>query len=297
MKKIILGLVVVCCSVLLNSCGGFLKNDLEETVKLNDQQMLSYINTKNLNMTKADNGMYYQVTKTNPSGITVGLGDEVKMHYVLSLLDGTRIDSTERLKNAPLSAIFGGTIGLQGVLDAIGKLKEGERGFFLIPSYLAYGSQTQGKIPAKSVIVLDLEILRYRSEAKQIDEYIATGTGGATFVSRDTTASGVKVLKMTETTGTQLAVNQTATVKYTGYLASTIKQFDTGQIDVYLGSGSVVKGFEEGLQKLRVGEKAVLVFKSALGYGTQGRTDQTTGAYTIPPYSPLIFVVEIKATK
>jgi FKBP-type peptidyl-prolyl cis-trans isomerase len=297
MKKIVLGLVVVGCSVLLNACSGFLANDLEETVKLNEQQMLSYINTKNLQMTKADNGMYYQITKANAAGQKVELGDEVKIHYVISLLDGTKVDSTERLKNAPLSAIFGGTIGVQGVLDAINTLKEGERGLFLLPSYIAYGSQASNKVPANSVIVLDLEAVRYRTEAEQIDEYIATGTGGAVFVSRDTTASGVKVLKMTETTGTQLAANQTATVKYTGYLASTIKQFDTGQIDVYLGGGSVVKGFDEGLQKLRVGEKAVLVFKSALGYGTQGRQDQSTGAFVIPPYSPLIFVVEIKSTK
>ncbi len=296
MKKIVLGLVVVCCSVLLNSCSGFLANDLEETTTLNEQQMLSYINTKNLNMTKADNGMYYQITKTNAAGRKVTLGDEIKIHYVLSLLDGTKVDSTERLKNTPLSAIFPSTIGLQGVLDAISTLREGERGFFLIPSYLGYGTQTQGKIPAKSVIAFDLEIVRFRSEAQQIDEYIATGTN-TTFVSTDTTASGVKVLKINQTTGTQLASGQTATVKYTGYLASNIKQFDTGQIDVYLGGGSVVKGFEEGLQKLRVGEKAVLVFKSALGYGTEGRQDQSTGAYTIPPYAPLIFVVEIKATK
>ncbi|RFS15408.1 FKBP-type peptidyl-prolyl cis-trans isomerase [Emticicia sp. C21] len=294
MKKIVLGLVV-CCSVLLSSCGGFLANDLEETVKLNDQQMLNYINNKSLTMTKADNGMYYQMIKTNAAGKNVKIGDEVKFHYVMSLLDGTKIDSTERLKNAPASAIFGGTIGLQGLLDALNQLKEGERGFFLIPSYLAFGSQTQGKIPAKSVVAFDIEVLRYRSEEQQMQEYIDTGSN-TTFISKDTTASGVKVLKMVAGTGTQLAAGQTATVKYTGYLASNIKQFDTGQIDVYLGGGNVVKGFDEGLQKLKVGDKAVLVFRSELGYGVQGRQD-SNGAFVIPPYSPLIFVVEIKSTK
>ncbi|GAB3520951.1 FKBP-type peptidyl-prolyl cis-trans isomerase [Emticicia fontis] len=295
MKKIVLGLVV-CCAVLLASCNSFLSNDLEETTKLNDQQMLTYINAKNLKMTKADNGMYYQITQTNPTGQTVNVGDEVKVHYVMSLLDGTKIDSTQRLKNAPLSAIFGGTIGIQGVLEALLKLREGERGLFLLPSYLAFGSSTQGIVPGKSVIALDLEVMRYRTEAQQIDEYIATGTN-TTFLSSDTTASGVKVLKMVAGTGTKLAAGQTATVKYTGYLASTIKQFDTGQLDVYLAGGSVVKGFDEGLQALSVGDKAVLVFKSALGYGAQGSQNQSTGAYVIPPYSPLIFVVEIKSTR
>ncbi|WP_337042961.1 FKBP-type peptidyl-prolyl cis-trans isomerase [Emticicia sp. 17c] len=293
MKKVIL-VLVVCCAVLLGACGGFLENDAEQTIKQNDQEMVNYIAAKGLQMTKANNGMYYKITKTNPSGDSVGIGDEVKIHYTISLLDGTKIDSTERLKNAPFTGIYGGTIGLQGVLDAIFLLREGERGFFLLPSYLAYGSQTQGKIPGKSVIALDLEIVKYRSEEEQMAEYIATGTN-TTFVSTEKTASGVNVLKMIEKTGDLLKSGQTATVKYTGYLASNIKQFDTGQIDVYLGGGTVVKGFEEGLLRLRVGEKAVLVFPSSLGYAAKGSQNQQTGAYIIPPYSPLIFVVEVKS--
>jgi len=296
MKKIVLGLVV-CCAALLSSCGDFLKNDLEETVNKNEQEMLTFINSKNLKMTKASNGMYYQITKTNASGDTVQLGDEVVLHYSISLLDGTKVDSSERLTNKPTTAIYGGTIGLQGISDAISKLKRGERGTFLIPSYLAYGTQTYDKIPGKSVIVLDLEIVKFRSEDEQIEEYIATGMGSATVVSREKTESGLRVLKLTQTSGAQLVSGQTTGVVYNGYLASTIKEFDKGQIDVYLGSGSVVKGFEEGLLKLKVGEKAVLVFPSSIGYGTQGVRDQTTGAFKIPPYSPLIFVVEIKSVK
>lgn len=296
MKKIVLGLVV-CCTALLSSCGDFLNNDLEETVKKNEQEMLTYINSKNLNMTKASNGMYYQITKTNASGDTVQLGDEVTLHYVISLLDGTKVDSSERVNNKPVTVIYGGTIGLQGISDAISKLKMGERGTFLIPSYLAYGTQQQGKIPGKSVIVMDIEVLKYRSEDQQMEEYIATGMGNVTIVSREKTDSGVRILKLNTTTGTQLTTGQTAGVVYNGYLASNIKEFHKGQIDVYLGTNSVVKGFEEGLLKLRVGEKAVIVFPSSLGYGTQGITDSNTGGFKIPPYAPLIFVVEVKSTK
>ncbi len=296
MRKIVLGLLVG-CTALVSSCSDFLKNDLEETVKKNEQEMLTYINSKNLNMKKADNGMYYQITKTNASGDSIKVGDEVVLHYVMSLLDGTKIDSSLRSTNKPATVIFGGTIGLQGISDAISKLKSGERGTFLIPSYLAYGSQNYEKIPGKSVLVVDLEIVKNRSEDKQIEDYIATGMGNVTVVSREKTESGLRVLKLSQTTGTQLASGQTAGVVYNGYLASSIKEFDKGQIDVYLGSNSVVKGFEEGLLKLKVGEKAVLVFPSALGYGTQGVADNTNGGYKIPPYSPLIFVVEIKSTR
>ena len=75
-------------------------------------------------------------------------------------------------------------------------------------------------------------------------------------------------------------------VKYTGKLL-TDKQFDTGQIQVRVGSGGVIKGFDEGISKLRYNEKATLIFPSSLGYGTQG------SGSTIRPYAPLLFEVEV----
>jgi FKBP-type peptidyl-prolyl cis-trans isomerase len=56
---------------------------------------------------------------------------------------------------------------------------------------------------------------------------------------------------------------------------------------VLIGGKQVVSGFENGLTKLRVGEKALLIFPSAIGYGTTG-----SGA-TIQPYSPLLFDIEV----
>ena len=75
-------------------------------------------------------------------------------------------------------------------------------------------------------------------------------------------------------------------VRYTGKLLSD-KQFDTGDIQVRVGSGSVIKGFDEGVSKMKIGEKATLIFPSSLGYGTQG------SGTTIRPYAPLLFEVEI----
>ena len=135
---------------------------------------------------------------------------------------------------------------------------------------------------------LDLEIVKLRSEDQIIDEYVKASKLTLT----EKTSTGLRFLRTLEApSGTQLKVGLLATVKYTGYLASTGKQFDTGQINVALGDGAVVKGFEEGLLKMKVGEKATLVFPSSLGYGTSGSST------TIPPYAPLIFNVEIVSAK
>jgi peptidylprolyl isomerase len=58
-----------------------------------------------------------------------------------------------------------------------------------------------------------------------------------------------------------------------------------------LGVGQVIKGWDEGVAKLRVGDHAILVIPSKLAYGAKGAGD------VIPPDANLIFVVEIVDVK
>ncbi|MBK6976846.1 MAG: FKBP-type peptidyl-prolyl cis-trans isomerase [Cytophagaceae bacterium] len=74
-------------------------------------------------------------------------------------------------------------------------------------------------------------------------------------------------------------------VKYKGMFLNETA-FDNGA-NFTIGSNSSIKGFEAGILKLRKGEKAKLVFPSSLGYGTTG------SGSSIPPYTPLLFDVEL----
>jgi len=81
-------------------------------------------------------------------------------------------------------------------------------------------------------------------------------------------------------------------VHYTGLLTSGVK-FDSSldraePIKFRLGAGRVIKGWDEGIGKLRVGEQATLIIPPQLGYGTKG-----AGGGLIPPDATLIFVVEL----
>ena len=58
-------------------------------------------------------------------------------------------------------------------------------------------------------------------------------------------------------------------------------------IKFVVGTGQVIKGWDEGLLLVNEGGKATLVIPSALAYGEQG------GGDVIPPFSPLVFNVEI----
>ncbi|MDZ7935177.1 MAG: FKBP-type peptidyl-prolyl cis-trans isomerase [Emticicia sp.] len=282
MKKIAFLLVLV-SAMIGSSCGSFLENDIEAISKKNAQEITDYISKNNLKMTGTGTGLFYSVDKSS-TGANVKVGDEVSFHYTLSLLNGTKFDSTSKLKNEPAKLTYGASNIIAGLAEAISLLKEGESGTFLLPSVIAFGTQSSTVVPANSNIRIDLEIIKLRSEDQIIDDYVVAIKLPLT----EKTSTGLRFLRTLEVpAGKQLVAGLTASVKYTGFFASTGKQFDTGQLNVLLGSNSVVKGFEEGILKMKVGEKATLVFPSSLGYGPQG-----SGA-AIPPYSPLIFNIEI----
>ena len=80
-------------------------------------------------------------------------------------------------------------------------------------------------------------------------------------------------------------------VHYTGYFTDG-KIFDSSvkrgePLPFTLGIGQVIKGWDEGIALLHVGEKARLVIPHDLAYGIEG------SGQTIPPMSTLIFDVEL----
>ncbi|KAL2810890.1 hypothetical protein BJX63DRAFT_300499 [Aspergillus granulosus] len=69
-------------------------------------------------------------------------------------------------------------------------------------------------------------------------------------------------------------------------------QFDTsagrGPLKTEIGVGKVIKGWDEGVQQMSLGEKAILTISSEYGYGHRGFPG------LIPPDSVLVFEVELK---
>tara|TARA_B100000287_G_scaffold392273_1_gene404557 strand:+ start:517 stop:855 length:339 start_codon:yes stop_codon:yes gene_type:complete len=82
------------------------------------------------------------------------------------------------------------------------------------------------------------------------------------------------------------------TVHYTGYLENG-KVFDSSlnkgrePFSFTLGTGSVIKGWDEGLKGMKVGGKRKLIIPPDMGYGKNGAGN------VIPPNATLIFDVEL----
>ena len=105
-----------------------------------------------------------------------------------------------------------------------------------------------------------------------------------------TTASGLKYVDVAEGSGATTQNGQMLTVHYTGTLQNGTKfdsSVDRGKpYEFRLGTGSVIKGWDEGLLGMKVGGKRKLIIPPALGYGARGTSN-------IPPNSTLLFDVEL----
>src|SRR5688572_7660295 len=88
------------------------------------------------------------------------------------------------------------------------------------------------------------------------------------------TPSGLICVITRRRSGRLARAGETVIVNYTGLLGSGVKfdsSLDAGQpFKFKLGAGRVIKGWDEGIAKLRVGEQATLIIPPHLGYGAVG---------------------------
>lgn len=107
-----------------------------------------------------------------------------------------------------------------------------------------------------------------------------------------TTASGLQYWNIKLGTGALAIPGKKVKVDYTGWLTNG-KKFDssvgTGHpFEFILGNGQVIKGWDEGIQGMKVGGKRQLRIPPSLGYGANG-----TPGGPIPPNATLIFDVQL----
>ncbi len=110
-----------------------------------------------------------------------------------------------------------------------------------------------------------------------------------------TTESGLTYIVTKAGTGAQLKAGDEVIVNYTGMLTNGKKfdsSLDRGQpFSFPLGAGRVIKGWDEALQKLRIGDHATLVLPSTIAYGSRAMGED------IPADSTLIFIIEVIGVK
>ena len=115
-------------------------------------------------------------------------------------------------------------------------------------------------------------------------------------MSTTTTESGLQYEDLVTGEGAEAKAGQHVTVHYTGWLrnddGSLGAKFDSSKdrndpFEFALGAGHVIRGWDEGVQGMKVGGSRRLTIPASLGYGARG------AGGVIPPNATLIFDVDL----
>jgi FKBP-type peptidyl-prolyl cis-trans isomerase len=144
----------------------------------------------------------------------------------------------------------------------------------------------QQKLAAKQrAAITDVDV----KDSIEIQKYLKINN-----LKAEITSSGVYVVILSSDPQNKrkLQISENVEVAYIGTLLVEGTEFDRSRQGDYfkftLGVGQVIKGWDEGLQKLKHGDKAIILIPSRLAYGSRG------AGGSIPPNAPLVFEVEIK---
>lgn len=197
------------------------------------------------------------------TGISPEVGDFVNVHYVGTLEDGTKFDSSVD-RGQPFGFQLGVGNVIQGWDEGVATMRVGGKRRLIIPPDLAYGDTGAGDaIPPNATIIFEVELLSVpRLEVEIIEE----GDGPM------------------PQTGDIVSVHYTGTLEDGTVFDSSVER---GQpIEFPIGMGRVILGWDQGIMEMKVGGKRILTIPPELAYGPSGRGD-------IPPNATLIFEVEL----
>ncbi|KAK7864395.1 hypothetical protein R5R35_010986 [Gryllus longicercus] len=220
-----------------------------------------------------DSGVLKEVLREGEGSETPQPGSKVFVHYVGTLTDGTKFDSS-RDRGTP----FEFNIGKGNVIKAwdigVATMKKGELAVFSCKSEYAYGENgSPPKIPPNATLIFEIEVLDWQGE-----DLSQKKDGG--------------ILRYQIEAGEGYATpNDGAAVEVhlTGKYQDNV--FEDRDVIFPLGEGSeygVCEGLERALEKFKKGEKSRILLKSKYAFKKDGKPE-----FNIPSNADIEYVVHL----
>jgi FKBP-type peptidyl-prolyl cis-trans isomerase len=285
--------------------------------KKEKEDLAKFLADNKITVAPQPSGLYY-IPELEGKGIKIDSGCQVVYNVKISMLDGKQVFAQDSMK-----FVFGKRPDMQGFIEGIKLMTKGGKARLILPSELAFGERGYREIPPYTTIIYNVQVLDVKSKAeyakieaaekkkrdaekKKLDEKKAAAKKAEAGllqkylkdhnITVKPTASGLYYIEKAKGTGAQVTSGSMASVHYTGTLLDGTK-FDSSRepggkpYEVEVGKGKVIPGWDEGLQLMKKGGKAILIVPSSLAYGEQGMGG------SIPAYSTLVFDLEVVDVK
>ncbi len=270
------------------------------------------------NVIKTPQGISIKVV-TNNQGNKIKLNDVITFDIVQKTDKDSVLFSSYKLGH-PIKMQVRPSQNVGDLMDVFTRLAAKDSACVAIPSDSIFKGQESRRptfLPKGCSVLVNLKVAKVQTQEEAINEIKTEETTAANKYIADnklplkTTPSGLKYLITQPSVKRKALAGDTLLVNYVGRTTNG-KVFDSSikteaekaglnqpgrnyePLQVVVGTGAVIKGWDEGLLLLNEGAKAKFVIPSNLAYGQSG-----AGA-DIPPYSTLIFdveIVKIKPTK
>lgn len=271
--------------------------------------MTCMFSCKPKSFTKLPSGLEYMIVKDEKGDKKAVEGSVITMHILTKVKDSVLFDSRKMNKDEPIPAQISKPQYQGDLMEGLAMLTAGDSACFRVvadsifkpkdrmPPFVKSGDMVTFYVKIVSVKSME-EYKKEETEsaAKQIGmeeetikKYLVDNN-----VTAAKTPSGL-YYSITQTgTGENAKPGQEVSMKYTGKLLDGTT-FDSNvdpkfkhvePFKFQLGTGGVIKGWDEGIALLNKGAKAKLIVPSPMAYGTRGQQG-------IPPNSILVFDVEV----
>jgi FKBP-type peptidyl-prolyl cis-trans isomerase FkpA len=282
--------------------------------------------SKHKGFEKTEDGLYYQFFRKSDSGKKPKSKDILYTHMSLSLLrpggeDSVLFDS-KKYPDFPgdIKFIQLDTNSFKGdIMEGLEMMEVGDSAAFIInaDSFFLKANRMdelpKGFKPGQELI-FNIGLVEFQTEEEtraRLSAYAAKGNAeeqkaaesamqeepaliaeyiGRKKIAEKPTATGMYFIPTLPGNGAKPRKGQKVSVHYTGYLLNGKKfdsSFDRNEPFTFtLGQGEVIAGWDEGISLMKVGGSATFVIPSQLAYGSNG-------SGSIPPFSPLVFDVQL----
>jgi len=221
-----------------------------------------------------DGGIMKEILKEGQGDERPGKGDKVTVHYVGTLLDGSKFDSS-RDRNDKFTFNIGKGQVIKGWDQGVASMRKGELAKLTCTAPYAYGEQgSPPKIPPNSTLVFEVELFSWEGEDVSPDK-----DGG---IIKSTIKEGSGYQKPND--------YASATIILSGKLDGKVV-IEESSITFNIGESEdpkITNGVEAAVKKMTSNEKSRFTMSPKYCYGVEGNKD-----LGIPPNSSLVYEIEL----